>query len=88
MKKINLFVLLTLSLAFMGITPSCRNASRYADDVLNKVDDVGSRCSRPKRPPRQQKCNQCNGTGKVYDIYWNAYKCSNCGGDGKVLINL
>ena len=92
MKKLNLFVLLALSLAFMGITLSCRNASKYADDVWkavdDKVDDIGKGRKGPKRPPQQKKCNQCNGTGKVYDIYWNAYNCSNCGGDGKVWINL
>lgn len=92
MKKIKLFAVLALSIAFMGVTQSCRHASKYADDVWkavdDKVDDLGKGSKGPKRPPKQKTCNKCNGTGKVYDMYWNAYNCSNCDGDGKVWVNL
>lgn len=70
------------------ICSSCRNAGKYADDVWKAVDDkVDDIKIRPKRAPQQKTCTQCNGSGKVYDAYWNAYECSKCGGDGKVLFN-
>lgn len=84
-KSAMIFLILTMTCC---ICSSCRNAGKYADDVLKAVDDkVDDIKFRPKKAPRQKTCSQCNGSGKVYDAYWNAYECSKCGGDGKVWYN-
>ncbi len=69
------------------LTTSCRNASRYADDIWRAVDDKiddGIRIKPPKKMPKEKTCGTCRGSGYVYDVYGYRYECSNCGGDGKV----
>ena len=92
MKKLfYLLLLICLNSTLIGVTSSCRQASKYADDVWkaadDKIDDVyRSRKSGPKKPPRKKRCKECNGTGIIYD-YWGAYECSRCDGEGTVYIN-
>lgn len=84
MKKIYLIVALIIA---TGSFTGCKKAGQYADDVWkavdDKVDDIGKGKGK-MRPKKQKRCSDCNGTGVVYDAYWNAYECPNCGGDGQV----
>lgn len=79
-----------LAVSVLGFASSCNRASKYSDDVLDaalkKIDDIENGRTRMK-PPREKRCSRCNGSGIVYDDYYNAYHCSYCGGDGKVYFN-
>ena len=87
MKKIKFILLVIFCVASVGVLQSCRHASKYADDAINKVDDLMRNSKGPKKAPRLRTCNKCNGSGKVYDAYGNVYKCKSCVGSGKVIIN-
>lgn len=88
MKK---FLFFCICLATMFFCSSCRNASKYADDVLKYADDTFEKVSKKgvkvKKVPKveEQICTNCNGLGRVYDINGYQYVCSNCNGDGKVM---
>lgn len=83
------FIILIVCCSF-SVLQSCRNAGKYADDVIkvidDKADDLGKGSYGPKRAPRPKQCSQCNGTGVVFDAYMNRYQCNNCGGDGEVYL--
>lgn len=89
-RAIRLFLAIVILMVSMGTATSCRNASKYVDDVWRAVDDKlddGIRI-KPKKPMTQQKCDQCHGSGRVYNPYDGMfYECNKCGGDGKVIFN-
>ena len=82
MKEIKRILMMTLLVtSVICISTSCRNAGKYADDIIS-----GRKNIKIKRPPKQKVCSDCHGSGSVY-IYGNWYECSNCDGDGKVWID-
>lgn len=90
-RVIRLFLAIVILVISMGATTSCRNASKYVDDIWRAVDDKiddGVRIKPPRKPIKQQQCNQCNGSGRVFNPYDGiVYECDKCGGDGKVIFN-
>lgn len=88
MKKVFKFLSIVIMMSSVAcVVTSCRNASRYADDIWRAVDDKiddGIRIKPPKKMPKEKTCGTCRGSGYVYDVYGYRYECSNCGGDGKV----
>ena len=75
-----LFLAFCMCSMFIGLFSSCKNASKYADDIWkSKTKNI--------KPPRKNPCKKCNATGNVYDVNWNLHDCPNCV-DGWTYINL
>lgn len=89
MKKVNNVLLILAIICSVMAVSSCRNAAKYADDVVKIVDDKADDAAKNYKPkPRRRTCSDCGGRGSVYNSYYNCYQeCQGCGGDGIVVMN-